>query len=354
MEKFETEEGKMMKAVVKYAEGPGNICLKEVPEPEPGAGEVKIRVEAAGICGSDLHIYKWDIGIPTRVPFIIGHEFSGVIAEVGKNVKCFKGGERVTAENSRLVCGHCQYCMTGNYNLCKERKATGYAFDGAFASFCVVPEERVHLLPDNVDFVTAALTDPSACVYHAVQELTGIDAGDVVLITGPGAMGLFSLQYVKANGGIAIVTGLEKDRKRLELARRLGADFIIDVTQESLKELVDEITGGEGVDVALECSGAEEAARDCLELLRRQGKYTQIGIFGHPITFDLDKVLYKEIKLIGSFSQKFTAWKAALKLFSQGKILALPLVTDILPLEEWEKGFQRSFEGEAIKVVFKP
>jgi len=343
-----------MKAVVKYAEGKGNIELRDVPEPQPAADEVKIKVEAAGICGSDLHIFNWDIGIPTKVPFIIGHEFSGIITEVGKGVTRFNGGERVTAENSRVTCGHCRYCMTGSYNLCKERRATGYAYDGAFASHCVVPQERVHLLPDNVDFITAALSDPSACVYHAVQELTGIDAGDVILITGAGAMGLFSVQYVKANGGIAIITGLDKDRKRLELAKELGADVAVVVPTENLDDIVMDMTGGSGVDVALECSGAESAANQCLNLLRRQGKYTQIGIFGHPVSFDMDKVLYGEIKVIGSFSQKFTAWKEAIKLFSQGKILAKPLVTDMLPLEKWEEGFQRCFDGRAIKVVFQP
>jgi len=343
-----------MKAVVKYAEGKGKIELRDVPEPVPGENEVKIKVEAVGICGSDLHIYTWDIGIPTKVPFIIGHEFSGIVSEVGKNVKRFKGGERVTAENSHTVCGRCRYCMTGNYNLCKERKATGYAFNGAYASYCVVPEERVHLLPDNVDFITAALSDPSACAYHAVQELTGVDAGDIVLITGPGAMGLFSLQYVKANGGVAIVTGTSKDKKRLTLARELGADVTVDRSIDHLSEIVSEMTGGEGVDIALECSGSKEAAKDCLNLLRSQGKYTQIGIFGHPITFDMDKVLYGEIKLVGSFSQKWTAWKEAIKLFSEGKIVAKLLVTDILPLEKWEEGFKRCFDGRAIKVIFKP
>lgn len=343
-----------MKAVVKFAEGEGNVELRDVPEPNPGLNEVKIKVDTVGICGSDLHIYKGDIGIPTKVPFIIGHEFSGVITDVGQNVKRFKRGERVTAENSHTVCGHCLYCATGNYNLCTERRATGYAFDGAYAEYCVVPEGRVHLLPDNVDFVTAALSDPSACAYHAVQELTGVDAGDIVLITGCGAMGLFSLQYVKANGGIVIITGLDKDKKRMDIAKSLGADVTVNVSKENLSEIVKDAAGEAGVDISLECSGAESAAKQCLDLLRRQGKYCQIGIFGHPITFDLDKVLYGEIRLIGSFSQKYTAWKEAIKLFSQGKIKAKPLVTDILPLEKWEEGFRKSFSGEAIKVVFKP
>jgi len=140
--------------------------------------------------------------------------------------------------------------------------------------------------------------------------LTGVAAGDVVLITGCGAMGLFCLQYVKANGGIAVVTGLAKDRKRLDLAKSLGADYAVDVTAENLRDVVMGLTDGEGAEIALE--------------------------------------------LIGSFSQKHSAWKQAVRLFSQGKIVAKPLVTDILPLEQWEEGFRRSFAGEAVKVVFKP
>ncbi|MCP4707000.1 MAG: alcohol dehydrogenase catalytic domain-containing protein [Planctomycetes bacterium] len=343
-----------MRAVVKYAEGAGNMALREVAEPTAGAGEVKIKVEAVGICGSDLHIYNWDIGIPTQVPFIVGHEFAGFVVEVGEGVSGLKEGDRVTAENSRTVCGRCRYCMMGSYNLCRERKATGYAYDGAYAEYCVVPAERVHLLPDNVDFITASLSDPSACVYHAVGELTGVDAGDVVLITGAGAMGLFSVQYVKANGGIAVITGLAQDTKRLALAKELGADVAVDVSKDDVGEIVMELSKGAGADIVLECSGAEKAAQMGLDLLRRQGKYTQIGIFGKPITFDLDKVLYGEVQLIGSFSQKFTAWKEAIKLFGQGKILAKPLVTDLLRLEDWEEGFRKCFAGEAVKVVFEP
>jgi L-iditol 2-dehydrogenase len=343
-----------MRAVVKYAEGPGNIELRDVPEPNPGAGQVKVKIEAVGICGSDLHIYNWDIGIPTRVPFIIGHEFSGIITEIGSGVDFLKTGDRVTAENSFRVCGRCMQCATGDYNLCRERRALGYAVDGAYTEYVVVPQERVHPLPDSVDFITAALTDPSACAYHAVQELTGVDAGDTVMIAGAGAMGLFAVQYVKANGGIAVISGIEKDKQRLEIARKLGADVTIDASREDPKRIIMDRTGGTGADIFLECSGSEKAARTGLDLLRRQGKYTQIGIFGHPINLDLDKILYGEIRMIGSFSQKYTAWRQAIKLFSLGIIQARPLVTDILPLEQWQEGFQRSMDGRAVKVVFKP
>lgn len=343
-----------MKALVKFKDGEGNMELREVPEPSAGNGEVKIQVEAAGICGSDLHIMHGDIGIPTRPPFVVGHEFSGVVVEVGPGVKGFKEGDRVTAENSRVVCERCVCCRTGNYNLCSERLATGYAFDGAFARYCVVPENRVHALPDNVDFITGALSDPSACVYHAVQELTGIDAGDKVLITGPGPMGLFSVQYAKANGGEVIVTGLKQDAPRLELAKELGADLTIVLGEEEPAERLAAAYGSPECDVALECSGKEPAAQLALALLRKQGKYTQIGIFGRPVTIDLDQIIYKEIQMIGSFSQKYTAWREAIKLASLGAIKVKPLVTHMLSLDDWRAGFEKFESGEAIKVVFEP
>ncbi|OHD64532.1 MAG: hypothetical protein A2096_17660 [Spirochaetes bacterium GWF1_41_5] len=343
-----------MKALVKKEKGEGHIELCDVPEPDPGPREVKIAVKAAGICGSDLHILHGDIGIPMRPPFVIGHEFSGVVSAVGAEVRVCRPGDRVTAENSRSTCGHCILCRTGNYNLCPERLATGYAFDGAFAPYCVVPEERVHLLPDNVDFPTGALSDPSACAFHAVQELTGIAAGEIVLITGPGAMGLFSLQYVKANGGIAVVVGREQDRQRLDLAEKLGADFVINIDGKDIKAALQNKFGQSTVDTFLECSGKAPALQMGLELLRKQGKYTQIGIFGSPVKADLDLLVYKEIRACGSFSQKYSAWRAAIQLASLGKIQAAPLITHQLPLSAWQEGFRKFESGEAIKVVFIP
>ena len=343
-----------MKALVKFAEGDGNMELREVPEPFPAQTEVKIQVKAAGICGSDKHILHGDIGIPMNPPFVVGHEFAGVVVEIGESVTQCKVGDRVTAENSRSVCGYCIYCRTGNYNLCKDRLATGYAFDGAFTDYCVVPEERVHILPDNVDFHTGALSDPSACVYHAVQELTGVAAGDKVLITGPGPMGLFSVQYAKANGAQVIITGTSQDKDRLKLAKELGAYLSIAVDKENTVACLNDRFGSSEVDVVLECSGNAAAAQMGLELLRKQGKFTQIGIFGKPILINLDLLVYKEIIATGSFSQKYSAWKEAIHLASLGKIKAKSLVSHVLPLTEWEKGFEMFESGEAIKVIFEP
>lgn len=339
-----------MKALVKVAAGEGKLELREVPEPEPGPGDVKIEVKAASICGSDLHILKGDIGIPMRFPVIPGHEFAGVVAAVGDGVASVRPGERVTAENTRVACGICPQCAGGSYNLCPRRLATGYAFDGAFTRFVVVPEARVHKLPDNVDFRCGALTDPSACAFHAVQERTGIEAGDVVLLTGPGSMGLFALQYVLSNGGTAILVGTPKDGARLALGRTLGAE-VFDCT-EAARQRVLSATGGRGADVCLECAGAEPAMQFGLELLKREGKFTQVGIFGRPVGLDLDQVLYKEIRLTGSFSQKYQGWEKALALCSRGGIQVEPLITHTFPLDRWADAFACFAGGEAIKVVF--
>jgi L-iditol 2-dehydrogenase len=343
-----------MKAIVKYKEGDGFIDLREVEEPQPGPGEVKIEVHAAGICGSDLHILRGDIGIPTKLPVVLGHEYSGIIAKLGKGVTGWKEGQRVTAENSREVCGRCEYCMRGHYNLCPERLATGYAFDGAFAAYCISPQERLHALPETVDFHTGALSDPSACAYRATVEMAQVQPGDTVLITGPGPMGLFCTQYATMSGATVIITGTGADRERIALARTLGADCGIDVDASPAVIEIEEFTEGRGVDVVLECAGAPEAARLGLRVVKRRGRFVQVGIFGKTVEVDLDQVVLKELFVTGSFSQKYWAWEKAIDLAAKGRMQARPLITDVLSLSDWKQGFERFESRKAIKVVFEP
>jgi len=343
-----------MQAIVKYQSGDGYIGLRDVPEPEPGEGEVKIAVQAAGICGSDLHIWHGDIEIPVKPPVTLGHEFAGIITALGPGVTDLEVGMRVTAENSHSVCESCEYCMTGDYNLCEERLATGYAFDGAFAPYCVVPAGRVHVLPDSVDFITGALSDPSACTYRAVCEKGVVGAGDTVLILGVGPMGLFSTQYAKLSGGRVIVACTPADAGRLEIGRELGADYTVDVTQPDAADNIRQFAGRGGIDVVLECSGAPEAALLGLQLIKKRGRYILVGIYGRPFELDFDQILYKELVVKGMFSHKYEAWERAISLAARGLIKAEPLVTDILPLSEWEKGFQRFAERTALKVIFEP
>jgi L-iditol 2-dehydrogenase len=343
-----------MQAIVKYQVGDGYIELRDVPEPEPGPGEVKIAVQAAGICGSDLHIWHGDIEIPVKPPVVLGHEFSGRIASLGPGVSGLEVGQRVTAENSHSVCGRCEYCMTGYYNLCTQRLATGYAFDGAFAPYVVVPAHRVHHLPDRVDFHTGALSDPLACTYRGVVEMGQVGPGDTVLILGVGPMGLFSTQYARLSGARVILAGTPADAARLEIGRDLGAALTVDVSLPDAEREMQQFAGRNGIDVVLECSGAPAAARLGLKLIKRRGRFVQVGIFGQPFEFDLDQVLYKEVVVRGMFSHIYLAWEKAIALAAQGVVQTKPLITDVLPLSAWETGFRRFAERKAIKVIFEP
>ncbi len=343
-----------MKALVKYALGSGNVALRDVEEPVPGPGQAKIAVKAAGICGSDLHIYHDEIQIPIEPPVVMGHEFAGVVVECGEGVEHIQVGDRVTCETSATICGRCLQCRIGNYNMCTDRKVVGYAVDGCFARYCVVNERQVHVLLDNIDFVAGALTEPLACCVHAVTEMTPILAGDVVVITGPGAIGLLCLQLVKAAGGFAVVCGTAQDQERLELARKLGADTTLDVTSENLLAWLATHTETGGADVFLECAGAPPAARLGLSATRRGGRYTQIGLFSSPFELAFDVIAYKELRVTGALGQKWTAWRRALSLMGHEKVHTGALVSHVLPLSQWKEAFRLVEEKQGLKIVLQP
>jgi len=341
-----------MKAVVKTKKGVGFIELLDIPKPEPGPNEVLVEVKAAGICGTDIHIYRDEFTYDP--PVVLGHEFCGIIADVGKNVETWKPGDRVTSETAGKVCGQCSYCRTGRYNLCPERRGLGYHLNGAFAKYVVIPRpEILHRLPDNVDFVSGALCEPSAVATHGVIELTKISGGDFVAVLGEGPLGLLALQVAKSSGaGMVAVTGMIE--ARLEMAKTLGADLTINVEREDPVKIVMGLTEGYGANVVLECSGSPTAARQGLQMVRKGGSYTQLGLFGKPIEIDFDQIAYKELRVTGVFSQKWSAWETALKLISSGKLLTKPLVTHIFPIAEWQQGFDVMEKKIGIKVVLTP
>jgi len=343
-----------VKAVVKYAAGPGNVELRDVPEPTPGPDEVKIEVKAAGICGSDLHIRSGDIKLLMRPPVVMGHEFSGQIVEVGSSVSGWKQGDRVTSETSAYACGKCIPCRTGNYNVCAEKRLVGYWFNGAFAKYCTVPSRLVHRLPDNVSFLSGALCEPLACCVNAVLEKTPILPGDTVVVAGPGTIGLLSLQLAKAEGAFAVLVGTGLDKKRLDLGVELGADVAVNIQEQDPREVVSRLTEGEGADVFIECSGSPNAVRMGLELVRRQGHYTQIGLAGRGFEVDFETIAYKELTIRGSLGQRWISWRRGLALLSKGSVKAEPLISDVLPLPQWETGFKKMENKEAIKVILEP
>jgi L-iditol 2-dehydrogenase len=343
-----------MKALMKCAKGDGNMEIRDIEEPNPGLGQVKIEVQNAGICGSDLHIFHGDIGIPLNYPVVTGHEFCGIVTALGEDVTEWKVGDRVTSETAFSFCGKCIYCKTGFYNLCNERKTLGYWYNGAFTKYTVVPQEKVHALPDEIDFVSGAMLEPLACITHAVMELTTVKTGDVVLVFGPGAIGIMTSQVAKAQGAKVILAGTNVDEERLKFAKSLGIDYTINSQKYDLQKLVDKLTGNKGADVVFECSGAAPALSSAIQLIKKQGSLTQIGLYGKPVTIDFEKIAIKELKVTGSFGSRWTSWEMAIQLVSQGKVKLKPLASDEFPITDWEKAFKKFENKEGLKLILKP
>ncbi|GHV42797.1 alcohol dehydrogenase catalytic domain-containing protein [Synergistales bacterium] len=343
-----------MKALVKYASGPGNMEIRDIPEPSPGPGQVKIEVKEAGICGSDIHIYHSDIAIPLNPPVVTGHEFSGIVVENVEGSARFKPGTRVVSETAFHYCGVCDFCREGFYNLCVERRTLGYWFNGVFTRYTVVPEARIHAIPDSVDFTSAAMTEPLACVAHAVYDLTRVVAGDVVLVSGPGSVGLMAAQIAKAHGATVVVSGTDVDTARLEMAKKLGADYTVNVQKENLNEFIGGVTRGYGADVVLECSGSPYGTDAGLNAVKKRGWFTQIGLPGKKIEFDIEKVCYKELHFSGSLGSRNASWRKALDLLAAGKVNVKPLVSDKISILEWEIAFKKFESKEGGKIFLLP
>ncbi|MFZ5633538.1 MAG: zinc-dependent alcohol dehydrogenase [Bacillota bacterium] len=341
-----------MLALVKTQAGPGNIELKEMPDPSPGPGEVLIEIKACGICGTDMHIYHGTIDC--AIPVIMGHELSGVVVELGEGVKSVKTGARVTSETHAHLCGHCRFCMSGYPRYCVERKMVGRHGNGGFAKYYVTREERLTVLPDNVSFAAGAVTEPLFTVTHALYERASVASGDVVVIMGPGPMGLLSAQVAKALGGIVVVCGLNADRKRLDLAKSMGVDAAVNIQQEDVAGVVGELSMGYGADVVAECSGAAPAMELGLQLLRKCGKMVQIGLTGKPVNYNTDIIVNKGLEVIGTVGTTFTAKQRALNFLSRGLVNTEAVISDILPLKEWEMGFAKMDRKEGLKIVLKP
>lgn len=344
-----------MKAVMKVARGVGNVELRDIPEPFPGPGQVKIKVHAAGICGTDLHIYKDEFR--SWPPVVLGHEVAGEIVELGQGVTSVAAvvGQRVTTETYFSTCENCQYCRTGHANLCLNRRSIGSAVNGGFTDYVIVPERNIHVLPDNVDFYAGALTEPLACVCHAVFTRQTISLGDIAVVAGPGAIGLLTLQVLKAAGARVVVLGTAGDEQRLELATQLGADWIVNVHTDDAFSLVSSVSShGLGADVVYECSGAGPAAQHLLTLARRQARYVQIGLFGKSVSWDLDQVCYRELTVSGSNASVPSSWNRALTLLATGQVRTSPLITATHDVIDWKNAFDGFENRTAIKTLLIP
>lgn len=340
-----------MQGVAKLAPGPGNVGLLDVPTPPVLPGHVLIAVKAAGVCGTDIHIYHGEY--PANPPVIMGHEVAGIVAEIGPGVTRCAVGDRVTSETYFSVCTTCDYCRAGWPNLCLQRKSIGSGVHGGFTQFVLVPQQNIHHLPPNIDLTEGALSEPLACCVHALER-THVEPGETVVVSGPGAIGLLMTQVVRAAGAQVILLGTRADLPRLELAQSLGADITLTVEDDNIQQIVAERTHGLGADVVFECAGVGPSAQQCLELVRRRGRYGQVGLFGKPIIWDADLICYKELEVHGSFAHLPSAWRKALNLMASGKVQLRPLVTAIMPIAEWQAAFDTFERREGIKIVLTP
>lgn len=341
-----------MKAIVKTQKGPGHVAYMDVPDPgHPGPGYLLVEVKTAGICGSDVHI--WHDTFPNRPPVILGHEYVGVVLEVGEGVTDFKPGDVVTSEVPTEYCGKCKYCRTGDVQHCVDRGGMGGTRNGIFAKYELVEARVSHHVPENVDLRLGALLEPVSTCAHCM-ELTKIQGGEVVVIAGPGPIGLIMAQLAKAEGGYVIVTGTDVDAHRLELALELGADEVINVQREDGAEAIRQRTGGYGCDVYIDCSGNARSVALGIEALRYMGRYTQMGVLGREVTVNWDRIATKEIQMTGVRCEKYSSWERALAYVKMGKVNLEKLATHDFGFDQWEEAF-KVFESKAgLKILMHP
>ncbi len=341
-----------MQALVKFAHQDGAVEIRDIPEPGCGSDQVLLEVKAVGVCGSDIHMWRENQSWEIKLPLVLGHEFAGVVAEVGKNVTGFKPGDRVTCETAAEVCGQCVYCLSGDYNLCPSRLGYGALADGAFTRYVAARPQILHRVPDQVPFEHAALTEPICVAYNALVEKTTFKPGDLVVIQGVGPIGIMALQIARLRGaGTIVALGTDIDKHRLEVASELGAHYTLNVQQEDPTSLIRSLGDGFGADLIVDCTGVSRALKQSLALVRPNGRITKIGWGPQPLNFSLDPLVGKAVTLQGSFSHTYPTWERALGLLAQGQVNLGPVIGGIYPLGEWEAAFKAMEAGQHVKSV---
>ena len=342
--------GRNMMAVVKETEGPG-FTVRDMPVPQPGPDDVLIRVQAVGICGSDLPIFSGRRAVP--LPFIAGHEFAGVIAAAGSNVTDFKVGDRV-APGLVIHCGECIPCRQGLESLCDRIMETGIHVNGAFAEYVIVPATTLHRLPEDVSYAQGASVDPVASAYRPVKKAR-IGSEDLVVVFGPGPIGLFAGQLAQVEGARQVILiGLPQDTGRLKLARKLGMDILTVDDASRLPEQIQGISGGELPRVVLEATGSPAVFEDCLSAVDKGGVIVVAGIVHEPSVFDFAQVVRREIRIEGSICYTRKEFGESLRLVADRRVQVLPLITHHLPLANIAEGLDLLMGQRAVKVMLYP
>ena len=340
-----------MRALAKVRPDAG-LELIERPVPAPGPGEVLMKVDAASICGTDLHLFEWDDWAADNLqpPRILGHELAGTVISSGSGVTRVKEGDLVGVE-SHLFDWTCAQCRRGDMHLCRNLRVIGVHTDGGFAEHVVIPEANA-IESNGLDPAIVALQEPMGNAVHAA--FAEPIEGRSVLVTGCGPIGLCAVGIAKA-AGASLVIATDTEAYRMELARTMGADLVLDATDPATEERIGEATGGDGVDIVLEMSGAAPALQQALRVITRGGSVSLLGIFSEPPTVELSElVIMKGVRLHGIYGRRiYDTWERTQSLL-RGGLDVSPIITHRLGLEDWEQAFELIASRHAGKVVLAP
>ncbi len=337
-----------MKTLTKQKSEVG-IWKIEQPKPKPGHNDVLIKISKTAICGTDMHIYNWDEWsqktIP--VPMIVGHEFVGVIEEVGVEVKAYKPGQRVSGEG-HITCGHCRNCRAGRRHLCRNTFGVGVDREGAFAEYLVIPQDNVFPIPDDIPDEMAAIFDPFGNAVHTALSFDLV--GEDVLITGAGPIGIMAAAVCKHVGARHVVI-TDVNQYRLDLALKMGATRAVNVAQQKLQDVMDELGMTEGFDVGLEMSGVPSAFKQMLDSMNHGGKIAMLGIPPGETAIDWNQVIFKGLVIKGIYGREiFETWYKMVSMLQSGLDIS-PIITHNFSVDDFQKGFDIMGSGESGKVI---
>ena len=337
-----------MKALVKKKSEQG-LWLDDVPEPAIGINDVLIKIDRTGICGTDLHIYKWDAWAQKTipVPMVVGHEFVGEIVEVGSNVKDFFPGQIVSGEG-HVVCGRCRNCLAGRRHLCADTKGVGVNRPGAFAEYLSLPMTNVWLHSKDIDRDVASIFDPFGNAVHTALSFPVL--GEDVLVTGAGPIGIMGAAIAR-HAGARYVVITDVNEHRLELARKMGVTVAVNPSKQSLKDVRNQLGMKEGFDVGLEMSGNPAAFRDMLDNMAHGGKIAMLGIPSEQIAIDWNTVVFNMLTIKGIYGREMYETWYKMTVMLQSGLDIRPVITHRFHYTEFQKGFDAMLSGQSGKVV---
>jgi alcohol dehydrogenase/L-iditol 2-dehydrogenase len=336
-------------AVVNYAPQKGSVELREFERPTIGENEVLLEVAAVGVCGSDLHQWTGDHSWPVNYPVVLGHEFSGRIAEIGRGVRGWSEGDRVVSETAAVIDENNPMSRRGLYNLDPTRRGFGYGVNGAMTKYVRVPARILHRVPAQLSLEFAALTEPCCVAYSAVVKNARIEPGDRVVVLGPGTIGILCAAMARLCGAQVAIVGLESDQRRLEIARGYGCDTIVGDPRAWAME-----RDGLGADGVIDAAGASITLKTALEIVRPAGWISKVGWGPKPLNFNLDPLVQKNITLQGSFSHNWPIWERVLALLASGQLDVKPIVGGTWALNHWQEAFEKMHHGEVVKSILLP